>query len=295
MAEVLDMDIGSKVKLMGEVISWSVKGKSIPVADIRNALLAQGFDEKALREMLPRNAFSRACNLLKENRVIRVKQETDTELVFQFTAEKKTINGDYVYQHELDLTLEKATGAIICTDPATKALAESLIAENMANRTAADITKLVQKLFEEEADMFPVRKAGGVYFVPERHRDFVARIAKLLEAVGGSISRFPVPEGTVEGTASVKQSVEDGIESLINSHLEAIEKLDMNSRQSTMEHRQQEIDMTKLKIEAYSLYLDEKRERLAELTAQAELRLKEKVKSLAEEKDKANNTIAQAV
>jgi hypothetical protein len=61
----------------------------------------------------------------------------------------------------------------------------------IAARTGSDITKVVQRLFERQADLFPIRPQGGCYFTPACHVAFIDKIQDLLNRVGGSCgSRF---------------------------------------------------------------------------------------------------------
>ncbi len=121
--------------------------------------------------------------------------EDDATLTFQFTQETRSTER-IEYTLETMLTLDKQTGRVTCDLPGLATLAQEELDRAVTARTGADVTRVVQKLFERHADLFPVRPQGGVYFVPERHVVFVEKVQSLLGRLGGQVLRFPVPAGT---------------------------------------------------------------------------------------------------
>ena len=66
------------------------------------------------------------------------------------------------------LILNKASGQVTCGLPGLAALAQAELDRCLEARTGADVTRVVQKLFERRADLFPIREQGGAYFgVPD--------------------------------------------------------------------------------------------------------------------------------
>src|SRR6202035_4123267 len=102
-------------------------------------------------------------------------------------------------------------------------LAQEELDRCIASRNGADVTRVIQRLFDRQADLFPIRERGGCYFVPERHAHFVDRIDRFVKKLNGNLRRFPVPSGTPHGDRSVKESVAGGIAALITEHNAAIE------------------------------------------------------------------------
>jgi hypothetical protein len=106
-----------QVKLLGEVISWNVKQSrsGIPFQQVVDALKQAKLDTAVARELAPRNAFSRACRVLKEERIIRIVTDSKDEIEFQFTREKQDPSSKmFDYQLETTLVLEKQTGKVSC-------------------------------------------------------------------------------------------------------------------------------------------------------------------------------------
>jgi hypothetical protein len=244
------------------------------------ALEAAGLDAGVARELAPRHAFSRACKKLSEQRIIRPVAEDATHIKFQFTQESR--EGDkFEYTLETMLTLDKQTGSVSCELPGLATMAQEELDRCIAVRTGSDVTRVIQKLFERQADLFPIRPQGGCYFVAERHVGFVNRIQDLLNRVGGRLLRFPVPAGTEEGDRSVTQAVADGLASVVAEHRAAVAQFGNDTRTDTLERAAEKIRTTKFKLTAYSEYLAGERERLDRAVAEAERELREKVEQIA--------------
>ncbi len=271
-------------RLLGEIISWSASGVSVQHLDLIQALRDGGLDEGVARELAPRHAFARACKKLGERRIIRAVSETASELRFQFTQESR-VGDRFEYTMETLLTLEKATGRVTCPLPGLATLARERLDECIASRNGADVTRLIQRLFDRSADLFPVRDRGGVYFVPEKHSGFLDRIDALVKRLNGSLRRFPVPSGTPHGDRSVKEAVATGLAALIDEHRKAVASFGEDTRDGTLQRAAERIREARFKVEAYSAYLAEERsnlERGLDLAA-GELRLKVDSLALARE------------
>jgi hypothetical protein len=266
--------------LLGEIITWSCSGVSIRLTDLVEALRDAGLDDGVARELAPRHAFSRACKRLSEARIIRPVSEDAHHITFQFTKESRA-SDSYEYTLETRLTLEKATGKVSCDLPGLAPLAQEELDRCIAARSGADITRAIQRLFEREADLFPIREKGGCYFVPERHSAFVDRIDRFIKRLYGSLGRFPVPAGTSRGDRSVREAVASGIEALIREHEAAVETFGGDTREGTFERAAERIKQTRFKIEAYGEYLAGERSRLERELGRAQDRLRAKVEGLA--------------
>jgi hypothetical protein len=268
-------------KLLGEILTWSCAGLSIRHADLVAALRDSGLDEGVARELAPRHAFSRACKKLAEARIIRQVAEDETTIAFQFTEERKN-HDRFEYQFETLLVLEKATGQVSCPLPGLATLAQDELDRCIAARTGSDVTRIVQRLFERQADLFPIRDQGGCYFCPAEHGSFVDRVQAFLGRLGGALKRFPVPAGTAHGDRSVKEAVAAGLGAVIADHRAAVDGFGADTRQDTLERAADRIRQTKLKVQGYAAYLAEEQARLEQELAQAAAALRAKVAALAD-------------
>jgi hypothetical protein len=268
-------------KLLGEIITWSCSGVSIRHIDLIEALRASGLEEGVARELAPRHAFARACKKLAQQRIVRQVAEDETAITFQFTQESR--KGDHFeYALETMLFLDKATGRVTCALPGLATIAQEELDRCLEARTGSDVTKIIQKLFERRADLFPIREQGGAFFCPQEHVAFVDQVQGFLGRLNGRMNRFPVPAGTSEGDRSVKASVAAGLGALIAEHRSAIEAFGEDTRHSTLERAAERIRQTRFKISAYADYLAEEKARLEEQLAEAARTLRAKVEALAD-------------
>jgi hypothetical protein len=272
--------LASGTRLLGEVIAWTCPGVSVKFTSLLDALRTAELDESAVRAMQPRHAFARACKKLSDSRIIRQVAENESQLTFQFTSESRT--GDtFEYTLETLLRLDKQTGVVRCDLPGLATIAQENLDRAMENRNGADITRVIQRLFDRRADLFPIRDAGGVYFVAERFGDFVDGVQRFVNAVGGRLARFPVPMGTPQGDRSVKEAVAEGIGEMIAEHRAAVESFGEDTRESTIRRASERVRTTRFKLEAYADLLLEERGRLERELMEAAQALRDKVTALS--------------
>ncbi len=266
--------------LVGEVITWTCGGATVRHADLIAALTDAGLDESVARELAPRHAFTRACKKLSDRRIIRQVAEDESCVKFQFTAESR--DGDrYEYELETMLALDKKTGTVTCELPGLATLAQEELDRCIAVRTGADLTRVVQKLFDRHADLFPIRPQGGAYFCPAAHAGFVDKVQGLLGRLNGQLLRFPVPAGTAAGDRSVKEAVACGLAALIEEHRQAVAQFGSDTRDDTLRRAAERIRATRLKVEGYAELLAEEKARLDRAVADAQEELRAKVAGLA--------------
>ena len=268
-------------KMLGEIITWKIQGVAISHADLLAGLMASDLDCDVAKELAPRNAFARACSKLDSERIIRKIAEDHATITFQFTREALE-EGKFSYHFESLLFLDKHSGAITSENLELEQLAKEEFGRCMAARTATDVTRLVQRLFERHADLFSIRDQGGVYFVPEVHHDFIAKVERFVRSIGGSLQRFPIPAGSPQGDRAVQEAVAHSLQAIIDEHLQAVQKFGEDTRPDTLRRAEEKVRATKLKIEGYSFYLDKKREDLEASLQQASELLRSRMSFLIE-------------
>jgi hypothetical protein len=274
------MPVPAGTRLLGEIITWTCSGITVNHLDLIQALRDAGLDEGVARELAPRHAFTRACKKLSDQRIIRSVTEDESSITFQFTQESR--HGDrFEYELETMLTLDKKTGTVSCDLTGLATAAQEELDRCIAVRTGGDITRVVQKLFERHADLFPIRPQGGAYFCPAEHASFVDRVQGMLGRINGQMLRFPVPMGTEEGDRSVAEAVASGLATLIAEHQAAVESFGADTRQDTIERAADRIKTTRFKVEAYAALLAEQKGRLDRALLEAAARLRQKVGEIA--------------
>ena len=268
-------------KMLGEIITWKIQGVAISHADLLAGLMASDLDCDVAKELAPRNAFARACSKLDSERIIRKIAEDHEKISFQFTREALE-DGKFNYHFESLLFLNKYSGGITSENLELEQLAKEEFGRCMEERTATDVTKIVQRLFERHADLFSIRDQGGAYFVPEIHHDFVVKVESFVRNIGGSLQRFPIPAGSPQGDLAVREAVANGLQGIIDEHMEAVQKFGEDTRPDTLRRAEEKVRLTKLKIEGYSFYLDRKREDLEASLQQASELLRSRMSFLIE-------------
>lgn len=267
-------------RLLGEIIAWTCAGIAVRHSDLVAALTHAGLDPAVARELAPRHAFTRACKKLSDQRIIRPVAEDEHTVCFQFTAEHR--DGDrFEYTLETLLTLDKRTGRVTCDLPGLATLAQEYLDQAIDARTGSDVTRVIQKVFDRHADLFPIRPQGGCYFVPERHAGFIDKVQMFLGRINGQVLRFPVSAGTAEGDRSVKEAVAAGLAALIEDHRQAVARFGEDTRDDTLSRASEKIRATQFKIQAYAEYLAEEKNRLERAVAAAREELRTKILELS--------------
>ena len=266
--------------LLGEIVSWNCSKVSISQTSLVEALKSADLTTHVTPELPFQTAFTRACKNLGQRHLIRKLEEDSEFLYFQFTREARA--GEYfTYSTEGKLTLSKETGKVACTAAELGQAVQVELDRELPLRRGADISKLLLKLLEHEAGLFPVRPQGGCYLVLKEHSSFLDSLESFVTRVGGQLLRFPVPSGTKAGDQSVKQTIASGLSALINEYSNSIDNFGSDTKPSTLEKAADHIRIARFKVESYSAYLEDERSKLDAMLAGASKRLKEKVNQLA--------------
>ena len=268
------------MELLGEIVSWNVSKVSISQTALEDALKSADLTTHVTPELPFQTAFTRACKNLGQKHLIR-KLEEDSEFVyFQFTKEAREAEY-FTYSTEGKLTLSKETGKVACTAAELGQAVQVELDKELPLRKGADVSKLLLKLLEHEAGLFPVRPQGGCYLVMKEHSLFLDSLESFTGRVGGCLLRYPIPSGTRSGDQSVKLTIASGLSALINEYSNSIDNFGSDTKPSTLEKAAGHIRVARFKVESYSAYLEDERTRLDDLLAAASERLKEKVNQLA--------------
>lgn len=277
----------AKSELLGEVVTWDISFPEIGVNVVRDALKHAGLPDIA-KDLNNRSAFSRATKHLKENRSIdKVKASRDGKLTFQLTKKSTVKRGsdDVIeFNYESQITIDTETGDIQSDDKLIESEARRLFTHALDVRTASDVTRMVQKLFKDHADLFPVNPTKGVaYFVPETFREFTTKVDTFLSRLNGQLWRFPVPKGTPQGNKSVQQAVQAGLQSVLDEINECVEGWDDTTRKDTMTRGIKRWKSLEHKARAYGDYLQNEQDGLLAKIDAAKQALVEKASRLGDE------------
>ena len=263
---------------MGTIVSWKAP-KEVLLEALEKALEDAGFDPKKLcRPMIARDAFTRAARELSESRVIDKVAEDETTISFQFT--KKWIEAqEFKFDKEFVLTVHKETGTIAGGTPELAKTAFDLLVQHQGKRNTSDVSRLIQKIVESEGgDLIPLRESGGVYFVPDSHKDLVDAIRKLLKDIGGYLSSFDIRFGATDTQDSVAEAMTNHLSDLISQFRESCTEIKPDSADWLVDRRKGTIKSIKDKLECYHGLLQGYSERLGQEIETAEAMLLDQIK-----------------
>jgi hypothetical protein len=271
------------MRLHGEIITWGLDAQVHTHATVLQALRDSNLSTEPAKEILPRHAFTRASKKLVEDKVIDEIGHDGPLMSFQFT--KRQLQGkEMKYTKDCILILNRDTGTIECEDKSLEKMAQGLLDKAIENRTTADITKIIQKLFDAEADLFPIRDQGGVYFVPIQFQAFVEKVELFVGKLGGRVNRFPVPADTKQGDQSIQDAVVNGLSIVVRDLEEATNGFDINTRGDTIKKQSEKIKSARVKVEAYANYLKDKAEEMLDAVDIQNDKLRNQIKKI--EKDR---------
>lgn len=268
------------VPLHGEVITWSAGGPH-PFAKVKAALTSADLDPNTARARLPRHAWSRASKKLSEARVIDFFKEQDSELIFQFS--KKFFKDSGIeYSEEAKVSVNKETGKVSCPKhPNLETSAQAALDACMDERTTADITGIVQKLFEKNGDLIPIRDQGGAYFVAKHLLPFVAKIEDFLTALGGKVRHWPIAMGSKSGDTTVTESVQDYVKAMVDELMQTVATFGEDTRKGSLEKQAEKIKELKGKLETYSFYTNDISKACLKSMEEADKKLVEMIEKIA--------------
>jgi hypothetical protein len=162
----------------------------------------------------------------------------------------------------------------------------------MEARNTSDITRVVQTLFEENSEMYPIRDQGGAYFIPKEKLDFVYKVADFLDKLGGQLRRFEIVDSDY-ARESVKDSMAEAIIKAVEDHEAAIESFTINTRADTMNAAAERIKETRHKVEGYAYLLRDRSDELIKKIDKANKKLSAQIENLAEERENAPQSVGQ--
>lgn len=234
---------------LGEIITWGTRSDDgsafkTTLTDIRAALKASGLPESLARELCHRNAFSRALHGLKDKGIVNKVSDVDDIIQFQLN---EIVRNGLPGDEKLDLpflailALNKVTGIVTCSDQTTngiklRVLAEQLLNEAREARTAADVTRLIQRAVSSRTrgmkgvtrpvvDLIKVRQSGGMYFVFGDQLEYIDMLEFFCEKIGATFERYTAAADE-RTTRNIARDLQSHLEGLIGELNESMDKLD---------------------------------------------------------------------
>lgn len=255
--------------VIGNICWWTVHNVNVTRQKLIEILKQSGLDEKFARSHNYRAAFIRCLKEFEENRIIRLVEENGSELVYQFTAESKVENQEFKlsYNPETVVRIDKAryrrTKSIDQSISGREDVRQKLIQlfEDKKDRYhSSDVTRLIQRIFRERADIVSLREQGGVYFVPSHFTNLLGAVASFVNALdGASFEFFPLPDAQACRNA-VANAVDDEMRVDLKKMEEEMKKVENGDKEITerwRNHKLRTIENIRKRITRYAEVLSE--------------------------------------
>ena len=190
---------------LGFLVWWNIRGVEISRDELVDMLKDCDLDTKYARMHNYRSSFIRALKAMEEKRIIRKVEEDHTRIIYQFTNEIKIEDSDdprLVYSPETTVIVDKcvytktedfASAITQCDEQIKPVLVELFLKERELYRSA-DITRYIQNIFNDNADIVSLREQGSVYFIPFVYSPILEKVTKLVKAIGCVLEFMPVPD-----------------------------------------------------------------------------------------------------
>lgn len=221
------------------IVTWEAPSH-IAYAALSSAASAAGLPGSLLRDMLPRNAFSRVKAAMQRDASLDIGEvgETPQELHFQFT--RRMVAGDLAdgtahidFRRQMSVRVDKDTGIVTGDDPVRVSQLTELVADEIGRRTRSDVTRMIKRYFRHQVpgaagavvgegptQLVPFSDSGYTYVVPhvaENLRKLDA-VAAMLTAIGGKLKRLTLDTRADANAAEVLALMDDSV----TRHVEAL-------------------------------------------------------------------------
>lgn len=158
---------------------------------VRSSLEKSGLDPRAARDLAKRFCFARAKNTLRDEGLIDEVGETETRWTWQLSRRYREANR-LGYEFEAAFWFDKQGQSVGADNPQLLEKVQALFARYGGLYLAADITKVVRRIFDAQKGMVKLRHAGAVYFVPSENRTLMDKVAAFVQGLGGECVIVPV-------------------------------------------------------------------------------------------------------
>ena len=271
--------------LNGIVVTWDMSGPEVPLSEIHSALSKAGIQaETNLRKTSVLGRAIKHMRTAQDHTILVDKlRGRNSNPKFQLT-DKHTDDACVTYTEGLNVELDLEEGKALCNNERMQEEINDQMAYADSHRTAQDISNMVKRLFQSNADLYAINPRKGVaYFVPKEHMDFAEKIQTFLQAIGGNLWSFPVPRGDEAGDKSVKDAIDQGLNALLSDLEKSVEAWGEDTGARAIKTANERWAMAAAKIEAYTVYLQDNHAVLEERLNAARHDMQAKIVALGKE------------
>ena len=221
----------NEFSIVGYILYWNIRKVDITKEQFATALEECGIDKKYARSHSYRSSMIRALRSMEEERLVRLISEDNLSISYQFTAERQ-IDGDdgkeLAYNKENLVMIDKvkyretqdfSLSLVKCEEKFRKVLID-LFNQHKDKYKSSDITRYLQVIFREQADIVSLRPQGSVYFIPAAFKPLVDSMSNLLNKIGPEchLENFPIPN-----VESAKEAIRTSLIEEVDSDISSID------------------------------------------------------------------------
>jgi hypothetical protein len=202
---------------------------------------------------------------MEENRIIKLVYKDETRTIYQFTTEiKNELKEQFDYQLETKIKIDKTINSnqiediVSCDDPTILEKFISLYYQQRILFTSQDITRLIKRILNKQADIVLLREQGCIYFTPAAFRELLINLKSFMTSIESNLSFFPVPN-----LKTMQETIGNVVQDELTTIFETIQKEINNAKKEEKTekwiiHRLEKINEINSRLEMYKQILNEK-------------------------------------
>ena len=251
------MTSNSGLSVIGYFCWWSVNDANISKEDLQKKIDEAGIDY-AIPEVKQRTAFLKAierCKGHEEAKGLLIRKISKGADAYVFGLVDEHVDKaakDLRYNHTATMTFNQESGVLVCDQPHRAfELIQKLYQEYQSLFNADDIRDMLLKIIAG-AYSISARQRGGIYFIPEAHKDLVEKLEKLLASIPGDNVFLVAPQ---IDTARTKKAIYKAFIEDLRCRIAKFEE-DLSddglTRKSSIESRLEDFREMRKEIQFYS-------------------------------------------
>ena len=246
------------LSIIGYFVWWSIRDLLINKAEFHKLLLDRGLPPYSKKEdtvAANRSAFLKAVREVKSSSsefLIRKINKSADKYTFGLVDESiDRKNQNLGYQHSATMSYYPSSGNLVCDFPhrAFDAVKEKC-AKYQGSYNSDDVRDYLLEVLKLH-HRISVRSRGGIYFIPEKSKNFVDAVEKLMEDLPGECSMSIAPQIDMDQS---KRAIYKAFLSELRGKISSFrEELDGSSlkRKSSWTKRLEEFKELKKEVEFY--------------------------------------------
>ena len=229
---------------LGDLVWWNLSDARIPRDVLERLWSGAGLSlhllpeppsaEKALKTAV------RECHVGKQDLLIRLGKECETELIFALVRETKDADGNVHHHQEARVTLARSNEHLSADDPSHPDVAHLLNTFHglRHTHTADDVRRALVKALHA-CSAVSLREGGGIYWVPNPFSQQLRKLQAAIQQIGASRFYLLPVHDSADASRALGAVAQSSLEQELGELLEELEqfKAEPPGRPSTLERR----------------------------------------------------------